>query len=77
MNAYVPADGTVITPAQALEILAVHGGYGQVRVYGIIAEGEECAGQVTAIKSKYHVEEKNVAVMYAVGNDGMIPIRKA
>lgn len=77
INPAIPADATIVTANEALEILKEHGGYGSVRVYGIIAEGEECAGQITAIKSRYHVENKNLAVMYALGNDGMVPIRKA
>lgn len=77
INPAIPAEATVINAEEALAILAEHGGYGSVRVYGIIAEGEECAGQMTAVKSKYHVEEKNLAVMYALSNDGSVPIRKA
>lgn len=53
-----------ITKEQALEVIADHGGYGAVRVYGILADGE-CAGQVSAIKSRVHLEERNYSRIYS------------
>lgn len=74
---YVPENATVVTAEEALEILAVHGGYGRVRVYGILGDDEECAGQMSSIKSKYHVNERSYSVIYTIGNDGTVPIRRA
>lgn len=74
---YVPENATVITADEALEVLAVHGGYGRVRVYGTLAESEECAGQMASIKSKYNLDERAYDAIYKIGNDGMVPIRRA
>ena len=62
---------TNITSEQALEILAEHGGYGSVRVYGETENGP------VAIKSKYHLENYNLTRIYAVSNNGTIPVFKA
>lgn len=53
-----------ITPDQALEVIADHGGYGAVRVYGIIADGP-CAGQAVAIKSRQNLERFNYSRIYS------------
>lgn len=62
---------TNITSEQALEILAEHGGYGSVRVYGETENGP------VAIKSKYFLEKYNLTRIYAVSNNGFPPIYKA
>lgn len=74
---YVPSNATVVTKDEALEVLAEHGGYGSVRVYGTLAEDEECGGQLVSIKSKYNLEERKYGAIYTLGNNGSIPIRKA
>lgn len=68
-----------VTTDEARAILAEHGGYGIVRVYGVIADHPDFAGQVTAIKSQYHLDQYKYSRLYAVTNDGtgMPPIRRA
>ena len=66
-----------LTPAEALTVLAEHGGYGSVRVYGILADTHEAAGQIVGIKSRHHLETYPLARLYAKTNNGMPPIRKA
>lgn len=68
---------TTLTEAQAREILAAHGGYGSVRVYGIIAEGEEGAGQILPIKSDYHLKRYTFARIYSTSTTIADLIRKA
>lgn len=65
-----------ITAAQALTIINEYGGYGSVRVYGII-EGGECDGQIVAIKSEYHLGRYNYSRIYARTNNGTVPVRQA
>ena len=57
-----------VTVEQALAIIAEHGGYGAVRVYGVIADGES-AGQVSAIKSRTHLETRTYSRVYVVSHD--------
>lgn len=68
-----------LTAEEALGIIRTHGGYGTVRVYGVIADHPDFAGQVTAIKSQYHLDQYKYSRLYAVTNDGtgMPPIRRA
>jgi len=71
---------TDINEADALLILANYGGYGNLRVYGVITNHPELEGQVKAIKSEYHLfHQHDYSRIYAVSNDGtgMPPIRKA
>lgn len=65
-----------ITVEQALAVIAEHGGYGAVRVYGILADGE-CAGQISAIKSRTHLEERRYSRIYSNSAGIMDYIRKA
>lgn len=64
-----------ITAEQALQVIADHGGYGAVRVYGIIADGE-CAGQAVAIKSRQNLERFNYSRIYSNDAGIMDYIRK-
>ena len=66
-----------ITTEQARAIISEHGGYGTVRVYGIIADGEECAGQMVPIKSEHHLGRFAYRTVFAKSNDGTVPIRPA
>lgn len=68
-----------VTADEARAILAKHGGYGTVRVYGIITDHPDFEGQVKAIKSEHHLTQYGYSRIYAVGNDGsgMPPIRRA
>lgn len=67
---------TDITMEQALDIIANHGGYGAVRVYGVLADGE-CAGQLSAIKSRTHLETRSYSRIYATHTTMEDLIRKA
>ena len=53
-----------ITREQALQVLAENGGYGAVRVYGIIADGE-CVGQAVAIKSRQNLDRYSYSRIYS------------
>lgn len=68
-----------VTIDEARVIIAKHGGYGTVRVYGIITGHPDLTGQITGIKSEHHLTEYEYSRLYAVGNGGtgMPPIRRA
>ena len=68
-----------VTNDEAMTIITEHGGYGSVRVYAVIADGHECAGQRVPIKSRVNLTEPRYPIerLYAVANDGMVPIKKA
>lgn len=65
---------TDVTPAEALAIIAEHGAYGKVRIYGL---SDEYPGQILSIKSKYHLDQYSFTRIYAKTNNGMPPIRRA
>ena len=67
---------TTLTRDQALDVIKVHGGYGAVRVYGIIADGPS-AGQISAIKSVHHLETRQFSRIYATHTTMADLIRKA
>ena len=54
-----------LTIEQAQKIIAEHGGYGRVRVYGILAEGQDGEGQIMAIKSDYHLQKYRYSRIYS------------
>lgn len=51
-------------------------GYGSTRLYGIIADSEECAGQVSVIKSTYHLDRMQYSRIYSTTRTG-VPIFSA
>lgn len=67
-----------MTIEEAREILETPGydAYGSLRIYGII-EGGESHGQITAIKSVYHLEKRDYSEIYTRTNNGYPPIRRA
>ena len=67
-----------VTREQALAIIAEHGGYGTVRVYGVISD-EPYTGSILGIKSEYYLDKYNYSRLYSVSNDGtgMPPIGRA
>lgn len=65
-----------ITREQAHQLLSDGlGGYGETRMYGIIAEGET-AGQVVAIKSIQNLDRFEYSRIYLITR-GTVPIFKA
>lgn len=68
-----------ITVEEARGILSEYGGYGKVRVYHTYKQ--VYAGQIGSIKSTIQlddlVEKDHIDRLYAVGNDGSVPIRRA
>ena len=48
---------TDLTIEQAREFISNHDAYGAVRLYGVIADGEESEGQIVAIKSEYYLNK--------------------
>lgn len=67
-----------ITPFEAEDILSGHGGYGTVRIYGVMPGTVENPNpQIVGIKSTYHLRRFKYTRIYAVTNDGQYPIRKA
>lgn len=69
-----------ITIEEARAIIEEHGGYGKVRVYFVYSDVSPYPDQIGSIKSVINLDEiyKNGCKrLYAVGNDGSLPIRKA
>jgi len=53
-----------ITEDEARQFIATHDAYGPTRLYGVIAEGEECAGQIVGLKSTYYLERYRYSRIY-------------
>lgn len=69
---------TTLTHAQALAVLTTPGydAYGSVRLYGVIGEPHESAGQLVAIKSVQNLDRMPYARIYSKTNAG-VPVRRA
>lgn len=68
---------TTLTIEQAREFIRNNDAYGRIRLYGVIADGEECEGQIVAIKSEYHINKYVFSRIYTNDNSIMDYIRKA
>lgn len=54
---------------QAREFIQNNDAYGSDRLYGILADTEECAGQIVGIKSNYYLDRSNYSRIYVVSHD--------
>lgn len=59
---------------QARDFVQSNDAYGSTRLYGIIGEAEECAGQIAGIKSEYHLDRFNYSRIYTVSRDPFNPL---
>lgn len=68
-----------LTIEQAREFVNNNDAYGATRLYAIIADHEECGGQITGIKSEYHLDRFAFSRIYAKTNNpnNLLGIRRA
>lgn len=65
-----------LTVKQAREFISNHDAYGAVRLYGVIADGEDGAGQIVAIKSEYYLNKYVYSRIYTNNTTVRDMIRK-
>ena len=63
--------------ARAMILSPSFDGYGGTRIYAIFADSSVYAGQITVIKSLFHLDRDLYSRIYAVSNNGTVPIRRA
>lgn len=64
---------------EAREFIQNNDAYGMSRLYGILADTEECAGQIVGIKSNYYLDRAEYSRIYVVTRDpnNLLGIRRA